>query len=291
MTVPPQEWRAVTLSVPSGCEDDLVGMISNLVLGIRVAPGGSGVSTFDLYVESDADLAALQTALTAALNRLGIESVEERQTVRSVPDGRWVETYQESLRPFTAGERFVIHPGDEPPDPGATRIPIVLVPGRAFGTGEHATTRLCLSALETAVVCGSRWLDVGCGSGILSVAAAKLGATAVSALDNDRDSVGVCREVLAANGVSGTVQVLEGSLERIDGPGYDGVVVNIHAPFFMKYATDLRKLLSPGGALICTGFLESDIPEISCVLQDAGLKIRACLQDGGWGLILAETPS
>jgi ribosomal protein L11 methyltransferase len=288
MAAPPQEWKAVLLNIPSRYEDELIGMISNRVLGIRVEPAGPDISSVEMYVGSDADVRALENWLDLALDRLGLEPGRNRPSVRSVPDGRWVENYQESLRPFTAGERFMIYPGEETPDSDGDRIPIILVPGRAFGTGEHATTRLALSALENAVATGSRWLDVGCGSGILSVAAARLGAADITALDIDRDSVDVCGEVAAVNGVTEAVHVMEGSLERIQTPCFDGVVANIHAPFFMEHAAGLHRVLQTGGALICSGFLEKDIPEISGALEDAGLAVRSCRQDGEWALILAE---
>ncbi len=285
----PKEWKAVALRVPTRCEDDLVGMLSHLVLGIHVEPGDGGMSGVELYVESDREVAMVRQALAGAFSRLGIKGEGSGTVVRSVPDGRWVENYQESLRPFTAGDRFVIHPGDEPPDPSGSRIPIVLVPGRAFGTGEHETTRLCLSALERQVAPGSHWLDAGCGSGILSVAAAMLGAAQVTAVDIDPDSVDVCREVAAVNGVTDSVQVLEGSLDQVADSGFDGAVANIHAPFFLQQAAGLHRLLRTEGVLVCTGFLESDLPAIVSALETGGFAIRSSGRDGEWALIEAES--
>jgi len=289
MAAPPREWQAVSLRVPARHEDELVGMLAHLVLGIRVEPVEGGISSVELYVETEAEVAPLLQTLEAALSRLGIDGDGTRPLVRSVPDGRWVENYQQSLRPFEAGARFMIYPGDERPDPASSRMPIILVPGRAFGTGEHETTRLCMAALERHVVPGSRWLDVGCGSGILSVAATRLGAVQVTAVDIDPDSVDVCSEVAAVNGVAGAVQVMEGSLERIAGMEFDGAVVNIHASFFLQQAVDLPGVLVPGGVLICTGFLEKDRRSIAEALEQSGLVVRSSGRDGDWALIVAES--
>src|SRR5213075_275452 len=96
---------------------------------------------------------------------------------------------------------------------GGEREPIVLVPGMAFGTGEHETTRLCAAALERLVVPGSRWLDVGTGTGILAIVAARCGATKVVAVDNDPEAAHVALEVVRRNGLEDSIEVLEGSLE------------------------------------------------------------------------------
>ncbi len=288
MQKPLQGWKAVAVNISSGYEDELVGMVSHKILGARSLPDGCGESTVELFVGTDVDMAALAASVSDALRRLGFDPGKNRPVVFTVPDGNWVENYQKSLRPFPAGDRFLIHPGEERPDCVGDRIPIRLVPGRAFGTGEHATTRLCLAALERTVRTGSRWLDVGCGSGILAVAAAGLGAGAVTAVDNDPEAVEVCREVVTANGAAGTVQVLEGSLEGIERSGYDGVVANIHAPFLLENAMELAGLLRSGGALICTGFLTSELPEITGILEDSGLLVRASGQDGEWAMIQAE---
>ena len=288
MPGPPKVWKAVTLTVPTGCEDELVGSVSRQILGLRVDSGGQGLSSVEMYVDSDDDLEALQECIAAALSRLGVDDACCRPTVRSIPDGRWVERYQETLLPFTIGDRFVVYPGDATPDPDGSRIPIILVPGRAFGTGEHATTRLCMSALETEVSPRSRWLDVGCGSGILSVAAALLGAAEVTALDIDPDAVDVCGEVAAANGVTAAVHVRTGSLDQVADAVFDGAVANIHAPFFLAHAPELHRALRPGGVLACTGFLKSDLPEIVPALEGAGFTVRVGRQDGAWALIVAD---
>ena len=284
-------WKAVVLAIPSRCEEDLVALVAGQVLGVQVEPDTPQRSRMELYVETDSDLRALKETVAGFLTRSGIDPSDCALTEKDVPDGRWVEAYQESLHPFPAGQRFMIYPGDPPREREGARMPILLVPGRAFGTGEHATTRLCLEALERAVSPGSRWLDVGCGSGILGVAAALLGAEAVAAVDNDPDAVDVCREVAEANQVAGAVTVVEGSLQQITETGLDGIVANIHAPFFLEHAAGIQRLLRTGGVLLCTGFLLDDVPEIGRALAGAGLVVRETREEGEWALILADSPS
>lgn len=291
MAGPAQGWKAVELAIPSRFEEELVALVAGQVLGVQVEPDTPERCRMELYVETDSDLRALKETVAGFLTRSGIDPSDCALTEKDVPDGRWVEAYQESLHPFPAGERFMIYPGEPPRGEPGCRMPILLVPGRAFGTGEHATTRLCLRALEQAVSPGSRWLDVGCGSGILGVAAALLGAEEVYAVDNDPDAVEVCREVAEANQVTGTVQAVEGSLQQIAATGLDGVVANIHAPFFLEHAAGLHRLLRPGGVLLCTGFLRTDVPEIGRALVGAGLGIRETRHEAEWALTLADAPS
>ena len=159
----------------------------------------------------------------------------------------------------------------------------------AFGTGLHPTTRLCLELLETRVVPGSSVLDVGTGNGILAIAAAKLGAASVLALDADPVAVRVARENFEMNGVAHLVQVEHGSLAggdmtlgrfALDGPldyhkgaRYDLVMVNIVAPVIVGMAPALAMSLKPGGYLVAAGLIESQELEVSRALADHGLGI------------------
>ena len=124
-----------------------------------------------------------------------ITAADTRLTITDVGDEGWVEAWQRSLAPIPLGTRFVVLPHENLPAP-ASREPIRLIPGMAFGTGEHATTRLCAGVLEDLVVPGSRWLDLGCGTGILAIVAARLGASSVAALDLDPQAAQVAEEVV-----------------------------------------------------------------------------------------------
>lgn len=209
-----------------------------------------------------------------------------------VADGRWVERYQQGLRPLPLGRRFVVVPRAEASlalSPGerrarAGREIVTLVPGRAFGTGEHPTTRLLAARLERVVVPGSRWLDLGCGSGILSVVAARLAAGEVLAVDVDEEALSVARETLAANGVAGPVRVAACGLEALGRAAWDGIVCNISAPFVVAHAAELAARLAVRGRLVVSGFLDEETAEVRRALAAGGLTPTAGERLCGWAL-------
>jgi ribosomal protein L11 methyltransferase len=207
--------------------------------------------------------------------------------VESVADGRWAERWQEGLRPFPLGERFEVHPAGRVEGAAQGRLPVLLVPGRAFGTGEHPTTRLAAAALERHVRPGSRWLDLGTGTGLLALLAVRLGAGTVVARDTDPDAVEVAQETLEANG-AGEVTLALGSMETLAQAGFDGVAANIVAPFFLEHAAGVASLLAEGGVLLATGLLDEETPEVAASLERAGLRVETTEADGPWRLLVAR---
>lgn len=273
-------WQAVSFEVPDERADDWIAWSGREALGVTVEPGRDGRSRVTVYFD-DPDAARFAVD---SLRARGIEA----PAARPVADGRWAERYQTSLRPFPVGRRFEIQPAG-PCDPAPGREAIVLVPGRAFGTGEHETTRMCVRWLEELVRPGSRWLDVGCGSGILSVVARRCGAARVLAIDVDPEAVEVARETLDANRIDG-VEVAEGSLPLAARERFDGVVCNIALGFFAAGAGLLADTLVPGGSLIATGFLVADRNEATALLREAGWIVAGEGEGGEWLSLAARTP-
>ncbi len=185
------------------------------------------------------------------------------------------------IRPLRVGRHLWIGPrGTEPPvEPGL--VPIWLDPGPAFGTGAHPTTQLCLRALERHLKPGIALLDLGAGSGILSIAGAKLGAGAVLALDTDLEAVHVARGNIINNGVDDRVQVVQGTLSdalaRRWGQGRASwVVTNILSHVIVGFFEQgLPETLSAGGWLILSGILRSQTPAVYACLADSGLELLA----------------
>jgi ribosomal protein L11 methyltransferase len=165
----------------------------------------------------------------------------------------------------------------------------------AFGTGLHSTTRLCLAALEDTAVAGARVLDVGTGSGILAVAAARQGAAEVLALDMDPQAVEVAEENVARNDVSGVVRVLQGTVraggvqvagtegaDALPRSPYDLVLANILAPVIIGMAEGLARSLVPGGVLVSSGILRRQADEVEAALAAAGVSTEARPAEGDW---------
>lgn len=197
-----------------------------------------------------------------------------------VPDEDWLQAWRRDLKPALAPPFVVLAPwhrweGGE--------IPLVIEPGMAFGTGHHETTRLALMALARHLAPGERVLDLGTGSGILAIAAAKLGAEALG-VDIDPTVLPQAEENAHRNGVS--VRFLEGSLEEAlpYGP-FDLLVANLFAELHQALAPRYREALAPGGRLLLTGILKEKAPLVREVLREAGLLPLEEAEEGEWVLL------
>ena len=169
---------------------------------------------------------------------------------------------------------------------------LTLDPGMAFGTGQHETTRMCLEALETAVTQGVRVLDVGCGSGILGIAALKLGAREVYAVDVDANCVRVTHENAAMNGVGGVLHVGIGSMGAswpfdVPAVGFDVVVANIIARIIIEMADALVAAVAPAGRLIVSGIIGEREIEVREALAASGARVESVRAMGDWRCIEA----
>ncbi len=208
--------------------------------------------------------------------------------VAEVADEDWGEGWKKDFRPLDVG-RVRVRPTwiAEPPPPGS--VEVVLDPGMAFGTGSHATTSLCLAALSDLLAArpGATVLDVGTGSGILAIAARKLGAGRVAANDDDPKAVEVARENAAANGAA--VEVALAPVGELAGT-FDLVVANILANTLVELAPDLAAKLAPGGVVLLSGILAPQEDEVRRAYVAQGLAPVAGgdRREGEWSLLALE---
>lgn len=193
----------------------------------------------------------------------------------------WSQRWREFHRPVVIGDRLTVRPPWEPPS--TSSIDLVIDPGRAFGTGAHATTRLCLELLLS--LSGSRgaFVDLGCGSGVLAIAAARLGYEPVIALDNDPASVEATAENAAANGVS--LEVRRFDLRSEDVPAADTVMANLLGPLLRAWAP---RLAAPPARLIASGLLVTEADGIAEAFAAAGLRETRRREAGEWGALVLE---
>lgn len=280
-------WVALELDVPADFEDDLLGLLGGESLGAESVPGAGGGTVLRVYFASEDAAVAAGERLGQRFGRGGRGPKPVRGRVVTVADGMWAERYAASLVPFPVGKRFVVVPGKLAADLGG-RQAIRIAPGAAFGTGEHPTTRLAIEALEQCVRPGDRWLDVGTGTGILAIVAARCGAGFVVACDTDPSAVEVARDTLAANGLAGAVELHVGSAGSFAGSGFDGVVANLGPRELSEEAAHLAAALRPGGLLLATGFLQAQREDVERALARRGFRAARRREAGDWGLVEAR---
>ncbi len=250
-----------------------------------------GVSRVTFYLErSEASLgtvAAVRIAMSA-LKKEHPEYAPLLLTVENVADEDWENNWKQFYKPMEIGNRLLVVPQwEKASDP--KRVKLVLNPGLTFGTGSHATTRLCLQALDTHIHGGESVLDLGCGSGILSIAALRLGAARAFACDIDEKCVEVAYENAALNGIGKdryTVRwgdVLSDPELRCEmGTGYDIVVANIVADVIMGLSPAVHGLLREGGLFLCSGIIDDRAAEVLQKLKADGWDVFEQHSSEGW---------
>lgn len=180
------------------------------------------------------------------------------------------------------GRRLCICPSWEQYNNKENRKVLKIDPGAAFGTGTHATTAMCLALLDQLITPNQTVLDIGCGSGILSIAAVLLGAERATGIDIDPVAVKVARENAALNGLSEKTEFLVGNLNEKITSRYSVVCANIVADVIMALAPDVPGLLAPGGRFLCSGIIDSRAEEVRTALLRAGLQITNTVTESNW---------
>ena len=201
---------------------------------------------------------------------------------RDVADEDWAEVWKRYYQPFRVGGRMIIKPTWEAYKAVPGDLLIELDPGMAFGSGTHETTRMCLELMEAHLIGGMRVMDVGTGSGILTIGAVRLGAKEVLAVDIDPDAVKVARENAALNRVQGQVRVIEGDLADCATFPCDLAVANIVADAVAALAGPLRRHLRPGGMWICSGVIRERERDVQAAGLAAGYETIERRAMGEW---------
>ncbi len=258
------------------------------------------------YLPVDGQLEDTRQRIEEALYFLGrIQPLPEPE-FKPIDEINWAEAWKQHYRPIAVGEQLIIIPAWlESPD--ESRIPIRIDPGMAFGTGTHPTTQLCLELLETLKIFAKHseqseraetfrvWdvIDVGCGSGILSIAALKLGASRAFGVDTDPEAIAAAEENAANNGVADQTNFSVGSLDEIKAGIFPlkqapVVVANILAPILIRLLdAGMGDLVSPDGFLVLSGILEEQLPDMKKTLQTHGLEVHDQRKIDDWVAISA----
>ena len=250
-----------------------------------------GVCRVTFYVSADDEgmdtVAKVRLALAELKSRRG-DCGSLVMTMAQMDDADWENNWKQFYKPMEIGERLIVVPEWERADT-AGRVKLILNPGLTFGTGSHATTRLCLTALEKHVTQGQRVLDLGCGSGILSIAALLLGADHAFACDIDEKCVDVAYENAALNGIGKdryTVRwgdvLSDKHLQKEMGGQYDIIVANIVADVIIGLAPQVRPFLKEDGVFLTSGIIDDRAAKVAEKLRAAGWEIVEERQSEGW---------
>ena len=248
------------------------------------------------YLPAGDDLETRRSQLEEALWHLGQLLPLPAPEYKSIVAADWSESWKANFQPIRIGRRLMIVPAWLNTPLAPDDVDVRLDPGMAFGTGTHPTTQLCLQAIERHLKPGQPLLDLGTGSGILAIAAAKLGAGPILAVDIDDEAVRVARENAAANGVADRLTIGEGSLADVlagrYGPQWVGVpfvVANILARVIVNLLEQgLGQTVAPGGLLVLSGILDSQAYQVTAALPAQGLTLVAQEQIDDWVAIIAR---
>lgn len=252
--------------------------------------------TVKIFLPGEQDSAEVRQKIREALYHLGRLYPIPEPIFRELEDKDWAYAWKEHYNPFRVGSRIWIQPtwaplGDEVQ---ADDIILTLDPGMAFGTGLHPTTQMCLRALPDLVSPGARVLDVGTGSGILAIAAAKLGAHHVLGVDTDDQAVRAAQENVGQNDVDELVAIAHGTLADVQGRGWDLVVVNILAPVIVEMLQantvqqSLMNYIVADGRLLLSGIIEAQEEAVRQALDAAGAAITQTLRVRDWVALVAQ---
>ncbi len=229
--------------------------------------------------KSDGILAGLKQYM-ASLSEMGLMNREGELSTEEVPEEDWMAVFRSQHSPVTISERLTVRPSWCPPGGGTE---IVVDPGLAFGTGTHATTRLCLVLLdlELARKTCDRMLDLGTGTGILAIAGAFLGARKVLAVDISPTAVEVAEQNVRDNNVTEIVEVSEGTIRSVENK-YDLVTANLTGGLLEYISRDLANSLAEGGTLIVSGIMDDDRDGVLEAFTESGLSLSDELCEGEW---------
>ena len=212
--------------------------------------------------------------------------------IREIPEENWNLAWEKSVEPVEIGEQIVIKPSWKEYRGGGNKIVLEIDPKMSFGTGHHETTRLCLELLVKSMRSAVRVLDVGTGTGILAIAAVKLGALSAVAIDTDEWSIENAVENATANGVDDRVAIVRASLEEFKGERFDTILANLTLNMIIDSLPHFRALLRDGGTLILSGFLEGDVPILGQSLREARFEIASVVTENGWSaLTVSKLPA
>ncbi len=295
------EWTQFKVTVPLGQLDatsSVMSMVSNYLqiedysdIDLKTCYGDlidesilnadKTIASVSVYLPADG---GAQDTLSFLRERFAMLSIDAKITVSGVCEEDWANSWKAYYKPIEIGEKIVIVPAWESYDAPAGKLVVRMDPGMAFGTGSHETTRLVIGLLEKYVRGGERVLDVGCGSGILAICAAKLGARECKAYDIDSVAVKVARENIADSGLDNVSCDTSDLLYGVDksGGAYDIICANIVADIIIRMTPDVGELMSNSSIILASGIISERAEDVISCFTSHGFRIIKRAEENGW---------
>jgi ribosomal protein L11 methyltransferase len=274
-------WLTITVDVPEELKDAFVGEFSrDRILGVweKPAPGDQRIELV-LYFDEARKPPLVEARVGRLFERNGYPVSEVRFGVQEQED--WTREWRKGYTSFPIGDRFQVVPSwEKTEDVDAGRMVLGIDPGLAFGTGTHETTQLMLESLEVMETGVGPLVDLGTGSGILTIAAAKLGFAVVAACDLDTDALHVTRENLRRNGVD--VPVFVGSIDALRAGCAHLILANLTCDVIEKILAEIDRTLIPGGLAVLSGILDSQLHALRETILVEGFEIQSEVHRGEW---------
>jgi ribosomal protein L11 methyltransferase len=281
-------WAEITVTVTPEAADAVADAMRSACGGVSEAAGSDRV-VLTAYAPADDRLGSRTGAIHARLadaRSAGLAVGAGAVVIRPVDEQAWEQVWRDSFDPLRVGRLAVTPSWLEPP--ADAEVNVTIDPGVAFGTGLHATTRGCLAALQSHLRAGDTVVDIGTGSGVLAIAAVKLGAARALVTDCDATAAAVARDNARINGVADRVSVIIGDLFGGLTARAQVVVANIHAQAIARLAPELPAHLAPGGRFIGSGIVANRLAVVESALADAGLKAVEIAREEDWITVVWE---
>ena len=280
----PKRYVLLTLSIPEEDMDLAMGVLSGYpLLGVE-----QGLDACTVCFEQNDWQQGYENSIVAELQQVGV--AVELVKLSPEEDQNWNAEWEASIDPVVVNERIIIVP-EWRAEEFSYPMTLVITPKMSFGTGHHATTRMMCRLMEVYAKPGDTWIDVGTGTGVLAIMAAKLGATSVYAFDNNEWSIVNSQENVARNAVEHIVRLEQVELQDVQLPRCNGLAANLYRHLVIPYAQAFIDAVEPGGIILVSGILKYDRDDVAAPFLEAGCTLVDELAETEWCALALTTPT